>query len=1088
MFDPITAALIATSPQFSGLDLEGLPKRLTEAYADIVAARINLRGQPGDASENLTKTLTEMRRLAAAQEAYVALLPDRDNRKAAAFVAASAHQACLISAPSESRSFAAIDGISISPEICAALLFLAADAHADAAECAKKIVISEARLHHVDGVLLTAIKHLCQGRLSSIREQPNPELSEEDSSERAVESLFLELYKGVKNLAARLLTRVDVPIEQGGDEPATEYFNRVKSLSIGSLGDVFDTENDVYNLFPGPLHLANLLLAAERDLIESAITRIASPPRVAEDAWWTITRRMAKKRPYLWRNHLQAINSDYLNVGISAALSFPTGGGKSTLAELKIATALLRDKKVIFLAPTHALVDQTTRALKDTFDTFEIIGDVEEDASTLEVVELPEVIVTTPERCLMLLSMQPEAFADLGLVVFDECHLLHPREPERSRRGVDAMLAVLNLAAAAPEADFLLLSAMMKNAVEIAEWLNTMTARPCLSLDLAWKPTRQVRGCLVYPAKRIEELEAILARARIDNSKHKSPPAGTKRSLTALPFGFFSLLQTWATQDRGDYALLPLLSSPHHLSTSTIGGWHLTPNGNHTSALIAASSAASGMKTLVFVQTIPQVESAARDFRDLLDVQPVTLSDEESQLYTLASEEMGGSEFCYLDLSENGKFCGGALGHHSLLLREERLLHESLFKRAPGVNVLFATSTLAQGMNLPSEVVIISGDSRFDPTEGKLAQLEAHELLNAAGRAGRAGESSQGFVLVVPSHVVSFDDQANLIGRHWMKLQSIFSQSDQCLVIDDPLTALLDSIHAGVVDGMSSYLLSRLPPVGENEEEAPLRQILLRSFGAYRARKIGDLDWIESRILTAIQARKAQVVDVEDGWLDKVAGLTGVSVGTLHEISGLFHPDGAAVSTTEAMNQLLTWIEYSPARLLEFVRPENISGLFGVEYEKLETDEMRGNFALPVISQFLSAWMLGLSLREIEEGYPGRKDAARCKHARHFVLRLVPDLAFLAGLPAQLLLAKATTDEEKKIPLVISTLGTAVREGCDSPESLAARINAGRFSSRVAARSVYEAIKEFIPLGQEDESFDDTRTRLNQASIAQLFS
>ena len=114
---------------------------------------------------------------------------------------------------------------------------------------------------------------------------------------------------------------------------------------------------------------------------------------------------------------------------------------------------------------------------------------------------LPEVIVTTPERCLMLLTTQPDAFADLGLIVFDECHLLHPRDAERSRRSVDAMLAILNLSIAAPEADLLLLSAMMKNADEIAQWVQDLTGRACLALSLAWKPTRQVRGSVVIPPR-----------------------------------------------------------------------------------------------------------------------------------------------------------------------------------------------------------------------------------------------------------------------------------------------------------------------------------------------------------------------------------------------------------------------------------------------------------------------------------------------------------------------------------------------------------------------------------------------------------
>src|SRR3546814_12044212 len=96
MFDPITAALIGSAPPLEGLDLQNLPKLLTEAFADIVSARIRLRGSAQDEDNpGLTETLRNLRRLAATHEAYVALLPDRDNSTAAAFVAASPHEAFL---------------------------------------------------------------------------------------------------------------------------------------------------------------------------------------------------------------------------------------------------------------------------------------------------------------------------------------------------------------------------------------------------------------------------------------------------------------------------------------------------------------------------------------------------------------------------------------------------------------------------------------------------------------------------------------------------------------------------------------------------------------------------------------------------------------------------------------------------------------------------------------------------------------------------------------------------------------------------------------------------------------------------------
>jgi superfamily II DNA/RNA helicase len=1092
MFDPITSALIAASPPLEGLDLDALPKRLTEAFADIVAARIRLRGGGGeDASEMLQETLLEVRRLAAAHEAFVTLLPERENRAAAAFVAAAAHQVCLVGSivGQDQIPHSYLDGASVAPEICATLLFMVAEAHADAAECAKRISFSPDDGTAIEKALLTAIKSLASGRLSSIRQMEMPELATDRATpEQAIDALYLELFKGVKNLAARLLARVDLARAAGGIEPASAFFIRVKELSVAQMDDVLGTGDQIFNLFPGPLHLANLLIAVERDLIESALTRTPAPDGVDEGGWWQVISRMARKRPFLWRNHRDAIASSYLEKGTSSAISFPTGGGKSTLAELKIAASLIRGEKVVFLVPTHALVDQTTRALKDTFNTFEIVGDVEDEVTFSDIVVLPEVIVTTPERCLMLLTTQPDAFADLGLIVFDECHLLHPRDAERSRRSVDAMLAILNLTIAAPEADLLLLSAMMKNADEIAQWMQALTGRACLALSLAWKPTRQVRGSVVYPAETIKGLTDNLRQARRDNPKHKNPPVAVSREMVAQPFGFFSLLQTWASQDRDDYTLQPLLDEAHHLSTgrSKGGAWYLTPNGNHTSALIAAAAASSGLKTLVFVQSTVLAEASVRDFPNLLDAPKVKLNEDELELHRLAAEEMGGAAYCYLTPKANGTFRIGAASHHALLLREERLLHESLFKRKDGIDVLFATSTLAQGMNLPSEVVIISGDSRFDPSVDKMAQLEAHELLNAAGRAGRAGESSQGFVLVVPSRVVEFDNQSNLINAHWMTLQSIFSQSDQCLIIDDPTTILLDKIHAGAFDqGMPAYFLSRLPASDENGTDAPIRNVISRSFAAFRARQKGDKDWVESRIAAAFAARKNTEPEGEEKWLDRVSGLTGVSVEILREIVALFSTAENFQTTEAAITTLTDWLTANPAKLLELVRPENIEGLFTGDYKKLVSDQERGAFALPVIIDMLRKWLAGLPLNVIEASHP-KEDAAKCEYSRHFVLRIVPDFAFVAGLPARLLAAQ--NGEDIPIPITLATLGSCVREGCDSPESLAARLASGRSVSRVAARAHYVELLPYFKAGQIDETFEQTMDRYRAASTVTLFS
>lgn len=52
-------------------------------------------------------------------------------------------------------------------------------------------------------------------------------------------------------------------------------------------------------------------------------------------------------------------------------------------------------------------------------------------------------------------------------------------------------------------------------------------------------------------------------------------------------------------------------------------------------------------------------------------------------------------------------------------------------------------------------------------------------------------------------------------------------------------------------------------------------------------------------------------------------------------------------------------------------------------------------------------WMSGVPLCEIEKVFLERTtNLKQCKNARHFALRLVPDLAFLAGIPGRLLAAR----------------------------------------------------------------------------------
>ena len=304
----------------------------------------------------------------------------------------------------------------------------------------------------------------------------------------------------------------------------------------------------------------------------------------------------------------------------------------------------------MFLAPTKALVDQTAQAFQRSFPGFRVrCKHLDELGFMAGGNNNPEIFVMTPEACLAQMTFDAPVFDGTGLLVFDECHLLDPNDNADGRRAIDAMLCVLNFARLAPEADLLLLSAMMKNTKEIAGWLEDLTGRSCLALSLAWKPTRQLRGSIVYHVNDIEDLEKMLWTEK-NTSTTKGVPTSVKRVTDAAPLGFFSLKQTWASKSAEDYALTPLLEEKVLLGVSASRNqWYLTPNAGEISSAIAAAASEAGMKTLVFFQSIKNAASAARKVTARLGEDSIKLTKNETAWVEAAVSELGGSEHLYIE-------------------------------------------------------------------------------------------------------------------------------------------------------------------------------------------------------------------------------------------------------------------------------------------------------------------------------------------------------------------------------------------------------------------------------------------------------
>ena len=90
----------------------------------------------------------------------------------------------------------------------------------------------------------------------------------------------------------------------------------------------------------------------------------------------------------------------------------------------------------------------------------------------------------------------------------------------------------------------------------------------------------------------------------------------------------------------------------------------------------------------------------------------------------------------------------GVAFHHSGLLKEIREIVEH-FVELGLVRVLFVTETFAAGINMPTKTVVFTDVAKFDGVEGKRFLLSA-EYHQMAGRAGRRGKDTRGYVVIMP--------------------------------------------------------------------------------------------------------------------------------------------------------------------------------------------------------------------------------------------------------------------------------------------------------------------------------------------------
>ncbi|MEM7825529.1 MAG: DEAD/DEAH box helicase [Candidatus Aenigmatarchaeota archaeon] len=164
----------------------------------------------------------------------------------------------------------------------------------------------------------------------------------------------------------------------------------------------------------------------------------------------------------------QAVKKGLLE-GKNLVLSVPTAAGKTLIAILATIKKLSRHRcKIVYIVPLVALANEKFNLFKSIFqERFKVaisVGDFDETDPWLKT---QDIIVVTSEKLDSLIRHGVEWVEEIELIIADEIHLL--QDPSR---GPTFEILLTRLRSIVPKAQFLALSASIKNAEEIANWLD----------------------------------------------------------------------------------------------------------------------------------------------------------------------------------------------------------------------------------------------------------------------------------------------------------------------------------------------------------------------------------------------------------------------------------------------------------------------------------------------------------------------------------------------------------------------------------------------------------------------------------------
>lgn len=166
-----------------------------------------------------------------------------------------------------------------------------------------------------------------------------------------------------------------------------------------------------------------------------------------------------------------------------------------------------------------------------------------------------------------------------------------------------------------------------------------------------------------------------------------------------------------------------------------------------------------GSQVMVFVHSRKDTVRTSRTFISMAQSEgTLDLFAPDPAMTTKYSKELAKNRD--KDIKEIFQFGFGV--HHAGLARTDRNLTERMFKDG-AIKVLCCTATLAWGVNLPADCVIIKGTQVYDSKKGGFTNLGISDVIQIFGRAGRPGFGSANGTGILCTSSDALDDYVSLL-------------------------------------------------------------------------------------------------------------------------------------------------------------------------------------------------------------------------------------------------------------------------------------------------------------------------------------